>query len=143
MNRHSVGMAASLGLLLVCGAGQASAQFTYPLTPPPYTHLGNRAGLSPYLNLLRGGDPAANYFAGVVPAFQNRANFAYLRTAIQEVEQQSAAYQRDEGLELARPLDQTGHPTAFGYYSSYYPQLGRGPGGVGMTGLGAPGYRPR
>ncbi len=142
MNRHTVGMAASFGLLLACGAGQASAQFPYPLTPPPYSHLGNRAGLSPYLNLLRGGDPAANYFAGVVPAFQNRANFSYLRTAIQEAE---SAYPRGEGLDLARPLDQTGHPTAFGYYSSFYPQLGGRPGGAGMSGAGAPGagYRPR
>jgi hypothetical protein len=146
MKRQSIGMAASLGLLMMCAAGEASAQYqqTYPLNPPPYTHLSRHAGLSPYLNLLRGGDPSANYFAGVVPAVQNRANFAYLRSAIQEVEQQSA-YQRTEGLELARPLDQTGHPTAFGYYSSYYPQLGRGPTGAGTPGVGAPGagYRPR
>ena len=126
--------------------GQASAQYypIYPLTPPPYTHLGNQAGLSPYLNLLRGGDPSANYYAGVVPAFQNRATSRTCDTAIQEVEAQST-YLRTEGLELGRPLDQTGHPTAFGYYSSYYPQLGRG-SSVGMPGVGvgaSGGYRPR
>jgi hypothetical protein len=131
MKRHVTGLAASLAVLLIGAPGRASAQYpqTYPMYPPPSTHLGNRAGLSPYLNLLRGGDPAANYFAGVVPAFQNRANFSQIRTAIQEVDQRSAA--PAEGLELGKPLDQTGHPTAFGYYSSYYPQLGGRPAGAG------------
>jgi hypothetical protein len=137
MKRHVTGLAASLAVLLIGATSQASAQYpqTYPINPPPYTHMGNRAGLSPYLNLLRGGDPAANYFAGVVPAFQNRANFNQMRTAIQDVEQRTAA--PAEGLELGKPLDQTGHPTAFGYYSSYYPQLGGGrpPGGPGGPGI--------
>ena len=71
--------------LAACGAAlwlaaPASAQLPYSQVPnyrPGYT-----APLSPYLNFLRGGDPASNYFLGVIPEIQRRNNAAQFRQSI-------------------------------------------------------------
>src|SRR5262249_30102919 len=130
MKRQLVSTAAALVCLFAVGTGSASAQTYYPGVPHYSQPFGNTTGLSPYLNLLRGGDISANYFLGVVPEFQRRANYNQLRTAIQEVDMRAAQAETDV-LDLARPLEMTGHPTGFGYYSSFYPGLGTGrPGGM-------------
>ena len=41
--------------------------------------------LSPYLNMLRGGNPAANYYLGVVPEQQRRSNEALYGRTFNEV----------------------------------------------------------
>jgi hypothetical protein len=41
--------------------------------------------LSPYLNLLRGGNPAANYYLGVVPERARRANEAQLGSTVNQL----------------------------------------------------------
>src|SRR3954469_24794181 len=54
----------------------ARAQMTSPNNPSGYApNMYNRAGqpLSPYLNLLRGGNNAVNYFYGVRPGTQPNA----------------------------------------------------------------------
>lgn len=65
-----------LVLTLVVGA-DASAQGPYPYSPAPNSgnYLPNYYNrqtqpLSPYLNLLRGGNPGVNYFYGVRPGTQ-------------------------------------------------------------------------
>ena len=45
--------------------------------------------LSPYLNLLRGGDPASNYYLGVVPERERRRNDALFRSSILDLEQRT------------------------------------------------------
>ena len=94
--------------------------------------------MSPYLNLIRGGDTAANYYLGTIPEFQRRANYDQLRTAIQEVDQRLSTPLGDT-FDLGRPLDRSGHATAFGYYGSYYP-MGQGrPGAQNpAAGIGRP-----
>jgi hypothetical protein len=99
-------------------------------TPSPFPTPANRPNLSPYLNLLRGGSPAANYYLGVVPeaerrAFTDRAlddfQNLYRRTArlSQELEETSS---REP---LVRTNPPTGHPTGFQYYGTYFKMPGR------------------
>jgi len=135
MSRTLVLWSTVVGCLTVFGASPVSAQFipsaaNRPSLAPP---VGRPPQLSPYLDLTRGGIPAVNYFLGTIPEIQRRENYSQLRTAIQEAEIR-AATPPPEDLNLGRPLDMTGHPTAFGYYSSFYPQLNPG-GGAGRTPL--------
>ena len=46
--------------------------------------------LSPYLNLLRGGNTAANYFIGVRPEQQRRQNAALFGLAINDLDKRTA-----------------------------------------------------
>src|SRR6516225_5942547 len=78
----------ALAALVLAGAGTARAQFLPPSRPnygPGY-----RPQLSPYLNLLRGGDPASNYFLGVIPEQQRRANNQLFRQEISALELEAA-----------------------------------------------------
>ena len=64
------GFAISMFLMTPTGA---RAQITSPANPSGYApNMYNRSGqpLSPYLNLLRGGNNAVNYFYGVRPGTQ-------------------------------------------------------------------------
>ena len=63
-------------LLATAAAGRAQYQGQYPQQSVPGTAgvpmpSGYRPPLSPYLNLLRGGDPAINYYYAVRPALMN------------------------------------------------------------------------
>jgi hypothetical protein len=61
---------------LSLGSETARGQITSPSNPSGYApNMYNRAGqpLSPYLNLLRGGNNAVNYFYGVRPGTQPSA----------------------------------------------------------------------
>ena len=123
MARHHVAGLAALGFLAVFGASAAPAQGIYPYNRPTYTPpYGSQPALSPYLNLLRGGNPAANFFLGTLPEEERRTHYTQLRTAIQEVDAQRAANPND-AADISKPLNETGHPTVFGYYSSYYPLM--------------------
>src|SRR5262245_36061466 len=100
-----VPLVAFAGLLLPDGS--ALAQMTYPYGPPAYGPF-YRPMLSPYLNLLRGGDPAANYFLGVLPEFQRRENARVFGVAIQGLEQRAETPAlTPEELELLTPLKST------------------------------------
>jgi hypothetical protein len=74
MNRFFIGVLAAGLLALV--PQTARAQTTGPANPSGYApNMYNRAAqpLSPYLNLLRGGNNAVNYFYGVRPGTQPNA----------------------------------------------------------------------
>ena len=113
----------SLAALVLLGAGTARAQFLPPARPnygPGY-----RPQLSPYLNFLRGGDPAANYFLGVIPEFQRRQNANQFRAQIQGLQILTAPLRNPlaEPLEVTRVprrLMSSGHPTAFGYTGTFF-----------------------
>ncbi len=101
--------------------GTVSAQM------PPYNRGGfapyNRPQiqLSPYLNMLRGGDPSANYFLGVVPERERRRNDAIFRNSLLDLEQRT-----QPGVEAEEflPLRSTGHVTTFGNTSAYFGSSG-------------------
>jgi len=81
--------------------------------------------LSPYLNLLRGGDPAANYFLGVIPERERRANDQIFRSEIQELQR------REEEVGTAgvsSVLPGTGHPVLFNNTYTYFNSFGNRPG---------------
>jgi hypothetical protein len=114
------------GAALLAAAGTASAQAPYNV---PQYGVGFRPGLSPYLNLLRGGDPAANYYLGVIPEFERRQNSTIFRGALLELDQKVA---RDTvELGLGEAVTSTGHITAFGNTGGYFGSL------TGRTAQGA------
>jgi hypothetical protein len=96
------------GLLLLLAGGQAEAQIlTRPLNP--YT----RPPVSPYLNLIRGGNPAINYYGLVRPELDSIA-------AMQQLGQQ--AYAPLPPVVPTASVVATGHPAVFMNFSHYYYQ---------------------
>jgi hypothetical protein len=130
MNRYLPVSVASLVLLLAVTAQPAVAQAYnyYPYSRPgvnPYA----RPTVSPYLNLLRGSNPAANYYLGVLPEFQRRNDALQYGAAILDLERRSMVRPQEE--ELLPTLPETGHGTAFNNYSHYFPIPGQGVGSLG------------
>ena len=126
MNRITLAGLAMAGSLVFLTCGTAHAQF---LGRSSYGGAGYGAGnpyggpqLSPYLNLLRGGSPAANYYLGVVPEVDRRANTAAFGAAISDLERRSLAAAVGEG-DLGEPTTTSGHPTAFMNTGSYFGAL--------------------
>jgi hypothetical protein len=138
MNRHSL---IAIAVVLLGGSGVARAQFQPPARPnygPGY-----RPQLSPYLNLIRGGDPAANYYLGTLPEFQRRANAQQFSSEISELDKRVFGNIPTEEQRLGQPLPGTGHPTAFGYTGYFFG--GTSPPGSGQraSGTSLPGQRSR
>jgi len=140
-----------VALLALCAlplGGAARAQNIYPYQPPAFGP-GWQTPLSPYLNFLRGGDPAANYFLGTLPEFQRRANAKQFSSAINAINQDllNQAVEPVDPL-LFQPLMATGHPTVFNNTLTYFnqstplpgvrPSAGRGYTRPGTTGYGIP-----
>lgn len=127
MNRLTLAGCAAVGLFWLVTCGAAQAQFLgRPGTAGGYGGVGSGAGnpygrpqLSPYLNLLRGGNPAANYYLGVVPEVERRTNAAVFGTAISDLERRSLAAATAEP-DLVEPITTSGHPTAFLNTGSYF-----------------------
>ncbi len=123
MKRFS--LAAVIAMAVGTLAGPAQAQIVYPYMPPQYGPF-YQTQLSPWLNFLRGGDPAANYFLGVLPEFQRREYNHLFRAQIGQLQILTAplANPLSEPLELARlprRLGPSGHPTSFGYTATFFP----------------------
>jgi hypothetical protein len=136
---------AAVGIIVLQGAGIAQAQYTNP-TPrfPQFPQVNNNPPrLSPYLNLLRGGDPAANYYLGVVPEREQRVFNREFGSAIDILDRRTAAG-AETVIDDVRPrgLPPTGHSVRFLNASPYYlsgtSTLGYGAGyGGGTTGYPA------
>jgi hypothetical protein len=121
----------ALGVLASVMAGSAPAQ-AYPSYGPVYgpgygSYGRSRPALSPFLDLTRGGNPAANYYLGVVPETARRANMAVLNSAVNDLERRvenppAAPAVVDDLLGgLANGgLPPTGHAASFGNYGTYY-----------------------
>ncbi len=119
MKRSILPLLAALFVLLALGVDPAAAQFAYPFQPPRYGP-GYQTQLSPYLNMLRGGDPAANYYIGVVPEFQRREDRNRIYNSLQTMPNRLPAPPGiTEEIDFDTPLPPTGHPTALGYTGSY------------------------
>jgi hypothetical protein len=84
----------------------------------PRYGVGFQPGLSPYLNLLRGGNPAANYYLGTIPEFERRQNAQVFQSELNELDQKVSRETVELGL--AEPIGTTGHITAFGNTGNYF-----------------------
>jgi hypothetical protein len=100
----------------------ALAQTIYnpnPTITAPYS----RPALSPYLNLLRGGDPAANYYLGVLTEYDRR--YRESRIGIPTAGDPMLNYDPyiDDRADLdvkERTLPPTGHQAGFMVFNSYF-----------------------
>jgi hypothetical protein len=136
MKRLTTGALALASLLLANGITFAQAtpylrqQSTNPYYQPP---------ISPWLNMLRGGSPAANYYMGVVPEFRQRALNTQVGAQFQMMNQKLGTEMESspEMEDLLPTLPSTGHATQFMNASPYYtlnPYLGQA--GGGSSGIG-------
>lgn len=122
MNRMLFSLALTVGLWPIA----ASAQGPYP----PNLGAGPRPTFrppttSPYLNLLRGGNAAVNYYGVVLPEVNQRVLNYQFRSSIQTLDTRTAApapptADTEELLPGLRPLPGTGHMATFGNYGGYY-----------------------
>jgi hypothetical protein len=129
MRRPMLRSLAVLGMLAFLAAGKASAQYSpyYPGSYGGYGRPGGAPALSPYLDLRRGGNAAANYFLGVLPEIDRRRTKVEQGTAITDLErrtemQSSQLQELDTVLSplTGGGLPPTGHAAAFATYSTYY-----------------------
>ena len=136
MKRFLGALTASLAGLLLAGA-PAHAQMTFPYSRPNYGP-GYQPQLSPYLNFLRGGDAASNYFLGTLPEFQRRANAKQFSAAINALNYDLLYQSTVQPVDplLFQPLGQAGHPTVFNNTLTYFNQM------TPVAGLRAPATRP-
>ena len=104
------------GAVVVLSAAVASAQ-PLPYNQPRYG-VGYQTPLSPYLNLLRGGNPAANYYLCTIPEFERRQKTQIFQNALLELDQRVSRETVELGL--AEPIGTTGHITAFGNTGNYF-----------------------
>jgi hypothetical protein len=126
MNRIFIGVFV-LGPLAALPA-PVHAQMTGPANPSGYApNMYNRAAqpLSPYLNLLRGGNNAVNYFYGVRPGTQPNAFTGMFVTGAPGQRQTffpGAEYPADllEEPRDASRVHPTGHPAGFNNTLSYF-----------------------
>jgi hypothetical protein len=119
MTKRSMLSAAVLALCCVQGAGaQPTYNPTAPTLPAPY----NSANvMSPYINMLRGGDPAANFYMGVRPEQQRRYDSALLSRLPLDISRLESMIDDRVNLDvLEKQLPPTGHPVGFMIYNAYY-----------------------
>jgi hypothetical protein len=118
-----------IGALALLLTGAARAQSPGTLNTGGYApNMYNRGTqpLSPYLNMLRGGNPAVNYFYGVAPGTQSNA-FAGMfggGGAQRQTFFPGADYLTDllEEPRDATKVQPTGHPAGFNNTLSYFGQ---------------------
>jgi hypothetical protein len=130
MKRFLALCAAALACGLALLQGRSAAQPPLDRLPMrPMYDVYNRSNVTPYLNLTRGGNPAANYYLGVLPEIDRRNFEARSQEDLDLLFQRTARRPRDlvDPL-LEEPiiprLPRTGHPTAFQSFGTFYP-LGR------------------
>ena len=96
-------------------------QYYNPYTRSPGANPGGGPRLSPYLNLLRGGNPAANYYLGVVPEIDRRRYEAISQAQIQGLQLSTAVPPiNPEDTDLAFATSITGHPAVFNNTTGYF-----------------------
>jgi hypothetical protein len=117
MRSRSVFIVTAALLLLTLTTSRAHAQLG-PRIPPQYG-VGFRPTLSPYLNLLRGGDISTNYYLGVRTEFQRRDDRANLLTRTRNLEQRTGEIEnREENQEEEDGIG--GTPSDFGDTRNYF-----------------------
>jgi hypothetical protein len=104
-----------VALAAFCAGRPAQAQYVPPQVSPYGT-----GGISPYLNLLRPGNPAVNFYGLVAPQIQQQAQIGLLQQQTQQLAQRQSV--------VAPPTNQaqvtTGHQTRFMQYNQYFNSTG-------------------
>lgn len=119
MRSRYVCLVAAAFVLLAFPASRVHAQVG-PRIPPQYG-VGLRPTLSPYLNLLRGGDTASNYYLGVRTEFQRRDDRTNLLTRTRELENRTADIEnQEENIIEGTPSDFGDTRTYFAAPNTYY-----------------------
>jgi hypothetical protein len=116
-----------IAIFLMGLPASAWTQVTGPNNPSGYAQTGTRGPaqpLSPYLNLLRGGNPAVNYFYGVrnngfAGGFGSGGNFSGSPFG-RFVPVPDTLSELPEDNRDPLKLGPTGHPTAFGNTLGYF-----------------------
>jgi hypothetical protein len=124
MARLKIALLPAAVAVLCFAAGTASAQ-PRPYNAPQYG-VGYHPPLSPYLDLLRGGNIASNYFLGTIPEIERRQNAQLFQTELFKLDQKIS--QETVELGIADPIGTTGHVTAFGNTGGYFGSLTGRPG---------------
>jgi hypothetical protein len=119
MRSRSLFLVAAALLLLALPAGRVQAQQLGPRIPPQYGP-GLRPTLSPYLNLLRGGDVSANYYLGVRTEFQRRDDRVNLYTRTRELEDRETALENRESALEDEESPTGGTASDFGSTLNYF-----------------------
>jgi hypothetical protein len=145
MKRWLLVSAAAVFVVLTRGGGEAEAQYVSPYNSRPVYSPYSRPALSPYLDLTRGGNPAANYYLGVLPELDRRAADTAYRAAILDLDRRTTTIAR-EVSDIVDILPGTGHPVIFLNYAPYYGLGGPGRAVIAPTTTGTtttPAPKPR
>ncbi len=105
-----------LAALLACGLSLASVAGTALAQSYVKPAVGPSSGstVSPYLNLLQGGNPAISYYGIVKPQQETQ-------TFIQQLQRQGETSQQNiRTTDPATGVPTTGHVTRFGNYGQYF-----------------------
>lgn len=131
-------LSALVALLAWTAVASAQAGGATPGVPPG-AGVTRRPTISPYLNLLRGGNPAVNYAGLVRPEQQLFANQSRLQTQLGGVSQDVNQLQNTPYSGLGGDLV-TGNAFGFQTQRSYFLTTGTGGGGAGgVAGFGTTG----
>ena len=87
-----------------------------------------RPTISPYLNLMRSGNPAINYYGIVRPQIETYQNLQQMQGEIQQI--QNFPLQGQANAQMNLPM--TGHAATFMNYSHYFGAYGTRGGTAGM-----------
>ena len=131
MKKLLLGVLAVLGLL--CACQPAVAQYASPFVNPRYGVQGspfNAPPISPYLNLVRSGNPAIEYYLGTIPEFDRQRFQNLITSGLPGLEPYAGQVQGPIEFGGIPKLPQTGHLSAFQSFGSYY----YGAAGYGGTG---------
>ena len=111
----------TLAAVVMLGSAQAAPAQSIFNPNPPITAPYSRPALSPYLNLLRGGNPAANYYMGVLSEYDRRYQQSRigLPTDTPPYLAPSLDYRPDAEIPERR-LSPSGHPAGFLIYQGYF-----------------------
>jgi hypothetical protein len=129
MKRAILTLSAGLALLLGL-ARPADAQYANPFVNPRYgSQLPQGAPpppVSPYLNLVRGNNPALGYYLGALPEFERQRFQNDVVSGLTGFEL-FAAGRAQQPLQVGDipVLPQTGHLSAFQAFGSYYTYPGQ------------------
>jgi hypothetical protein len=96
---------------LALGTGRAAHAQTY--VQPRVSPYAN-PGLSPYINLLRPGNPAVNYYGLVLPEIKTNTSIRQLQVDVARTQASVVA------PPASLPPGETGHATRFMQYGQYF-----------------------
>jgi len=117
-----------LGILATPDPAAAQYNSSYQPYISPYNYYQRGTTLSPWLQLLRGNNTAANYYLGVLPERDRRNDERRFQAALLG-EQRSTQRELDdlqksllETVPGYNPLSPTGHYSSYDFKGQYFPR---------------------